>query len=162
MREGGCTIREEYGALIRLGYGAWERMEIINKSGTVRMLITGSMVELYFDSPVDLLNDDQGCYFDEDFHIVGAREIRIVTPEDVVKLASAVERRTMKGTRMNDSSSRSHCITILKCVQINMETGMLTTSRLSLFDMMGSERTKGENSAHDTKNQNWKKSESKY
>ena len=111
------------------------------------------MIEIYFDSPVDLLNDDAACSLDEDFHIVGAKEIRIESPEDVVKLAHAVERRTMKGTRMNETSSRSHCITTLKCTQIELDSGKMTISRLMLVDMMGSERMKGENSAHDsTKN----------
>ena len=108
------------------------------------------MVELYFDSPVDLLNDDVTCYYDEEYHIVGAKEIRITCPEDVVKLAHAVERRTMKGTRMNDNSSRSHCFTTLKCVQIEIASERMITSRLMLVDMMGSERMKGENSSHDT------------
>ena len=66
----------------------------------------------------------------------------------------AVEQRSVSGTLMNDTSSRTHyCITILKLCWLDIDSHDVCISRLQLFDMMGSERSKGQNSAHDqTKN----------
>ena len=50
---------------------------------------------------------------------------------------------------MNDTSSRSHCMSGLKLTVL--EDGMVRESRLQFFDLMGSERFAGQNAAHDTK-----------
>ena len=49
---------------------------------------------------------------------------------------------------MNDTSSRSHCVAVLKLTVL--EGGAVRTSRLQFFDLMGSERFVGQNAAHDT------------
>lgn len=67
---------------------------------------------------------------------------------DLVELAAAVESRLTRGTRMNDNSSRSHCVAVLKLTVL--EGGAVRESRLQFFDLMGSERFVGQNSAHDT------------
>ena len=64
-----------------------------------------------------------------------------------VRLAAAVETRLTRGTKMNDTSSRSHCIAMLKLTVL--EGGLVRTSRLQFFDLMGSERFVGQNAAHD-------------
>jgi hypothetical protein len=60
----------------------------------------------------------------------------------------------MNATLMNDSSSRTHCITTLMLTKLALDgTEAVTISRFNFADMMGSERSKGQNSAHDvTKN----------
>jgi len=67
---------------------------------------------------------------------------------DVVKLAAAVETRLTRGTKMNDTSSRSHCVVVLKLTVL--EGGSVRTSWLQFFDLMGSERFVGQKAAHDT------------
>ena len=67
---------------------------------------------------------------------------------DVVHLAAAVESRLTRGTLMNHNSSRSHCVAVLKLTVL--EGGAVRESRLQFFDLMGSERFVGQNSAHDT------------
>ena len=49
---------------------------------------------------------------------------------------------------MNHNSSRSHCVAVLKLTVL--EGGAVRESRLQFFDLMGSERFVGQNSAHDT------------
>mmetsp|Transcript_70881 Transcript_70881/g.147724 ORF Transcript_70881/g.147724 Transcript_70881/m.147724 type:complete len:205 (-) Transcript_70881:97-711(-) len=49
---------------------------------------------------------------------------------------------------MNDTSSRSHCVAVLKLTVL--EGGAVRTSRLQFFDLMGSERFVGQNAAHDS------------
>ena len=51
-------------------------------------------------------------------------------------------------SQMNDTSSRSHCVALLKLTVL--EGGAVRTSRLQFFDLMGSERFVGQNAAHDT------------
>ena len=67
---------------------------------------------------------------------------------DVVHLAAAVESRLTRRTLMNHNSSRSHCVAVLKLTVL--EGGAVRESRLQFFDLMGSERFVGQNSAHDT------------
>lgn len=50
---------------------------------------------------------------------------------------------------MNDTSSRSHCITSILLMQKDLGTNKVTFNRFNFLDMMGSERFKGQNSAHD-------------
>ena len=50
---------------------------------------------------------------------------------------------------MNDTSSRSHCATVLTLDVIDADR-KLRRSTLKFFDLMGSERFKGANAAHDT------------
>jgi hypothetical protein len=47
-----------------------------------------------------------------------------------------------EGTKMNDTSSRSHCVTVFTLSTVDNE-GLLRQSRLQCFDLMGSERFKG-------------------
>lgn len=48
---------------------------------------------------------------------------------------------------MNDTSSRSHCVTVFT---LSVQEGKnMQQTRLQLFDLMGSERFKGGNAAHD-------------
>jgi hypothetical protein len=66
-----------------------------------------------------------------------------------VRLAAAVEARLTRGTKMNDTSSRSHCVACLKLTVL--DAGAVRESRLQFFDLMGSERFVGQNAAHDTR-----------
>lgn len=111
------------------------------------------MVELSWGAPGDLLNKKAPCSLDEEHNLVGASRCTLRKPVDAARLAVAVESRTTNGTRMNDESSRTHCVTVLVLTQRWLDSDTVTESRFNIVDMMGSERSKGPNSAHDpTKN----------
>ena len=99
---------------------------------------------------LDLLNKNKPCYLDKSHHLQGAKHVPIKSARDLVQLAAAVETRTTRGTRMNDTSSRSHCITIFTFHQLDASGEKVRESRFQFFDLMGSERFKGANAAHDT------------
>jgi hypothetical protein len=115
----------------------------------------GSMAEMsimsFTDQTVlDLLNKNKPCYLDKSHHLQGAKHVPIKSARDLVQVAAAVETRTTRGTRMNDTSSRSHCITIFTFHQLDASGEKVRESRFQFFDLMGSERFKGANAAHDT------------
>jgi hypothetical protein len=112
------------------------------------------MIELNMGCPMDLLNNKEVCSVSASGHVIGGTEVPLNTTEDIVHLAAAVEQRSVSGTLMNDTSSRTHCITILKICRLDGDSQKVCISRLQLFDMMGSERSKGQNSAHDESKNN--------
>lgn len=132
---------------------------LANQEGGQYASLTGSMVELHFDMLEDLLHNHAACSIGPapEYRIRGAQEVTLRDDSDVFKLASAVEERTVRGTRMNDTSSRSHCVTTLKLSMLDTGAGTVRTSRFQFFDMMGSERSKGATSAHDPTQNNKKK-----
>jgi len=101
---------------------------------------------------LDLLAGSKPCYVDAEHHLQGARCVPLRCAADLVAMVAAVEARSTRGTKMNDSSSRSHCMTVftLHVLEGGSGGGAVRTSRMQFFDMMGSERFKGANAAHDT------------
>ncbi|GMH80375.1 hypothetical protein TL16_g08521 [Triparma laevis f. inornata] len=89
------------------------------------------------------------CFVDEESHLQGAEQKELNSAEDVARFAASVETRLTRGTNMNDTSSRSHCIAGFKLTTLNSKKTEARESRLQFFDLMGSERFKGQNAAHD-------------
>jgi hypothetical protein len=145
-------LLDEHGFTLRAGLEALAAVEAINASGS-RAVLHGSMVEMTImtltdQAVTDLLNHGETCFVDKSHHLQGARQVPLQTAGDVVRMAAAVETRLTRGTKMNDSSSRSHCATVFTLSLLDAEGG-LRQSRLQFFDLMGSERFKGGNAAHD-------------
>jgi hypothetical protein len=145
-------LKEEHGFILRCGFEALAMVESLASKG-VRATLHGSMVEVSImsftdQSVTDLLNKRAKCYVDKSHHLQGAMKVLLRTAADVVKMAAAVETRLTRGTKMNDTSSRSHCITVFEFSMLDGE--MFRQSRMQFFDLMGSERFKGANSAHNT------------
>ena len=112
-----------------------------------KAVLHGSMIELSILSFTDqnckdLLNGMAVCFVDDDHHLQGAEQKELTCAADVVQLAAAVETRLTRGTKMNDNSSRSHCVAILKLTVLE-QGGSVRESRLQFFDLMGSERFVG-------------------
>ena len=148
-----AVLKDEHGFILRSGMDCLRALEEVEKRGGKARLF-GSMVELSImslteQSVSDLLKSKRACYVDDNNHLQGAMQVPLRKPEDVVRLAAAVEQRCVRGTKMNDTSSRSHCVASFTLLVV--EDGNLRTSRLQFFDMMGSERFKGGNAAHDEK-----------
>lgn len=156
-----CKAQElipDHGIFLRAALAALHAVRGKHEGGQYASL-TGSMVELHFDMLEDLLHNHAACSIGPapEYRIRGAQEVTLRDDSDVFKLASAVEERTVRGTRMNDTSSRSHCVTTLKLSMLDTGAGTVRTSRFQFFDMMGSERSKGATSAHDPTQNNKKK-----
>ena len=79
---------------------------------------SASVVEMYFGEIKDLLNSKKVIPMkmtsNKNFDFNATKQMRIKCPEDLCKLIEVVfSQRQSRGTLMNDSSSRSHCITSL-------------------------------------------------
>ena len=150
-------LRAEHGCILRAGFEALEAITALRKAGT-KAVVHASMVEISIaslsqQSVHDLLNNMAPCYVDEQHHLQGARQVALETPADVVRMAAKVENRLTRGTKMNDTSSRSHCITVFTLTVVFEDNSLslkIRQSRLQFFDLMGSERFAGQNAAHDT------------
>lgn len=148
-------VREEHGFILRAGLEALEAVRKMNANG-VPAVLHGSMVEMSITSLTnqsvsDLLNRRQRCYVDDQHHLQGATMLPLRTPAAVVEMAAAVETRLVRGTRMNDTSSRSHCVSVFTLTTLDKPKGAsVRASRLQFFDLMGSERFKGSNAAHNS------------
>jgi kinesin family protein 4/21/27 len=144
-----------HGLFLRAAFSALDAVRARAAGGVAAGHLTGSMVELYFDSILDLLNDKTPCSLDERHQLAGALQRPLTCREDVLRLATAAESRTQNATLMNESSSRTHCIVTLTLTQRALDgSDAVTTSRLCFVDMMGSERSKGQNSAQDVSKNN--------
>merc|ERR1719476_472101 len=61
--------------------------------------------------------------------------------QDFADFIEDVERnRTTAATRMNSSSSRSHCCMLLTLFQLDLETREYVVTKFNLIDLAGSER----------------------
>jgi hypothetical protein len=145
----GGLVKPEHGFVLRAGLDVLDAVARIEASGD-KACVHGSMVELSIQSfqeqsVRDLLKGRSVCFVDDDNHLQGAEQRELRSVADVVKLAAAVELRLTRGTKMNDTSSRSHCIALLKLTVLKSDTGCVRESRMQLFDLMGSERFVGQN-----------------
>ena len=144
------VLKQDHGFILRACFAALEAVSRINESGNLsRAVLHGSMVEMSIHSftdqtVVDLLNRRKICFVDKSHHLQGALHVPLTSTRDVVNMVAAVERRTTRGTKMNDTSSRSHCLTILTLNVLDTHR-KVQTSKLQFFDLMGSERFKGAN-----------------
>ena len=57
----------------------------------------------------------------------GAVQREIRSAADLVHMAAAVETRLTRGTRMNDTSSRSHCVTVFILTVLDGASQVLDT-----------------------------------
>jgi len=170
----------EHGFCLRAGLECLESVAALAAQG-VGAVLHGSMVEISIlsftdQTCCDLLNGRTPCYIDDNHHLQGAKQIPLRGKGDVVRMAAGVEERMVRGTRMNDTSSRSHCITVFTLTVLR--DGAVRQSRLNFWDLvsrrrsvaiaidlcrrhtapsapltllqMGSERFKGANAAHDS------------
>ena len=157
---GDDVILPEHGFILRSGLEALQAVSAMNGGGgggsrdtTARCTLHGSMVEMSImtltnQSVVDLINNRKTCFVDKSHHLQGAVMIPLQNVGDVVRMAAAVETRLVRGTKMNDTSSRSHCCAVFTLSVA--EGDKYRQSRLQIFDLMGSERFKGGNSAHNS------------
>ena len=142
---GSGILRPEHGFVLRSGLDCLVALQQLEARGC-RAVLHGSMIEMSIlsfqdQNCRDLLKDYAVCFVDDDYHLQGAEQKELKCAADVVQLAAAVETRLTRGTKMNDTSSRSHCVACLKLTVL--EGGAVRESRLQFFDLIGSERFVG-------------------
>ena len=146
------VVQKCHGLILRTGFAALAAVDAINKRGdSSRAVLHGSMVEMSIMSSSqhasDLLAAKKQCFVDKHHHLEGAVHLPLTDTRSLVTMAAAVETRLTRGTKMNNSSSRSHCVTVFT-LHTRDTDNKVRISRFNFFDFMGSERFKGPNAAH--------------
>jgi hypothetical protein len=139
------------GVIPRLADALFSRLNALD-ANEVSWSATVSIFELYkeqiFDSLVETPRDSTEYRIRED--IAGGRGIYVENlfskpclsaPEVLEAIRVAANRRRVASTGSNETSSRSHSITVLSLLQRNHLMGnTVTASRLTLVDLAGSEK----------------------
>lgn len=113
--------------------------------------VSCSVFELYKENIVDLLTEGPQ---QKEYRIredsVGGRGVYVENlyakqclsaPELLEAVRVGVSRRKVASTKANDTSSRSHSLTVITVEQVNhVQGGTVTKSRLNLIDLAGSEK----------------------
>lgn len=110
---------------------------------------SASVIEMYFGEIKDLLNSKKVIPMkmtsNKNFDFNATKQMRIKCNEDLSKLIDVVfSQRQSRGTLMNDSSSRSHCVTSLFLSKILVDQSgkkFVSQTMMQFVDLSGSERT---------------------
>jgi hypothetical protein len=127
---------------------------VARQRGRFAHTITASMVELYRNELVDLLDKDSPrlgaakklCIRMDKHGVVHVDNLIEEACQSASELTELCERgqrlRTTRTTAMNAQSSRSHVIFTVKIGQVNLETGEELRGKITVCDLAGSERLK--------------------
>ena len=112
---------------------------------------SASVIEMYFGEVKDLLNKKKKIPIkvtsNKDFDFTMAKQMKVETLQDLQKLIDVVfTERQSRSTKMNDVSSRSHCITTLFLSKILIDENdggrkFVSQTQMQFVDLSGSERT---------------------
>lgn len=129
---------------------ATEIFRIVERdAGHLQYTVQGSMLELYRQDLVDLLQDDvrtarrPSIHFSKNGEALfeNLEEIECTSADDLWALIQRSHRtRAGRATAMNSESSRSHLIVIVKVSSYNKQTQERFHSKIMLCDLAGSER----------------------
>eukprot|EP00929_Paragymnodinium_shiwhaense_P070364 TRINITY_DN3563_c1_g3_i1.p1 TRINITY_DN3563_c1_g3~~TRINITY_DN3563_c1_g3_i1.p1 ORF type:complete len:1266 (+),score=429.57 TRINITY_DN3563_c1_g3_i1:124-3921(+) len=145
---------EDRGLIPRISDGLYERIDsAMQESETRRFLVCCSFMEIYNEIIFDLLQPRAkqakgGLEVREQKGLgVYVKDLTEVVIESASKMQGLIEQgfehRTTAATKMNEGSSRSHCIFVIKLHQKDAQDESKNTfSKLNLVDLAGSERAK--------------------
>lgn len=133
------ALHPDWGVLPRVVHECFEHMRA--QRGRVNCILTGSALEFYMGCGYDLLNDHTPIEVNPEGEAHG-HVLRVMeNMSDFSGFLEDLERnRTTAATRMNSSSSRSHCCMLLTLFQMNLETREYVVTKFNLIDLAGSER----------------------
>ena len=114
----------------------------------VTCVIKAAMIEIYNEQINDLLNKDgKNLQLREDaqqgVYIPNLKELDIKSVNDLIKCVDrGFASRATSSTKMNDQSSRSHCLVQIRMTQTKEDGNFKKDSKLNLVDLAGSEKVK--------------------
>ncbi|KAG2440414.1 hypothetical protein HYH02_010302 [Chlamydomonas schloesseri] len=154
---GGILVDPEDGILTRAIAAAYRSMEARSAGGGVEFSVSASVVELYNESVTDLLALDKSKTLAvrkdarDGFAVTGLTQVACPSDVSAVRyLVKALQYRHTRGHKLNEYSSRSHCIMTFVFAskeaglegQTGAKGGIRRYGKLALVDLAGSERLK--------------------
>ncbi|KAG2446251.1 hypothetical protein HXX76_000843 [Chlamydomonas incerta] len=154
---GGILVDPEDGILTRAIAAAYRSMEARSAGGGVEFNVSASVVELYNESVTDLLALDKSKTLAvrkdtrDGFAVTGLTQVACPSDVSAVRyLVKALQYRHTRGHKLNEYSSRSHCIMTFVFAskeagpegQTGAKGGIRRYGKLALVDLAGSERLK--------------------
>ncbi|CAD6884577.1 unnamed protein product [Tilletia caries] len=152
------NLRADAGMIPRAVQMLWQASEALKDKGWTYNF-EGSILEIYCDGINDLLGKES---FDKAHHeikhdaktgrttVTDTVTVALKSPVEVFKLLEkAKKRRAVAATLMNERSSRSHSVFMLRARGQNLETRQACDAVLNLIDLAGSERLSNSGSASD-------------
>lgn len=147
--------RPDVGLIPRMSEGLFKRIaEVTDKHVTRQFLVQCSFLEIYNEVIYDLLaprpKDQKGGGLEvKEQKSIGVyvKDLMESVVEDPATLARLIEEgmanRATAATKMNDASSRSHCVFTIRLHQKDsFDSNYNTISKVNLVDLAGSERAK--------------------
>ncbi len=114
-------------------------------------MVKAAMIEIYNEQINDLLNYKEGKNLPlredtvQGVYIPNLKEMTITSVEDLIKcINKGFASRAVSSTKMNDQSSRSHCLVQIRLEQKKADgsSDVTKNSKLNLVDLAGSEKVK--------------------
>jgi len=146
---------DEQGLIPRIGAGLYQRIDRLKQEHQGRrFLVQCSFLEIYNEIIYDLLvprgKDQKGGGLEVKeqkgigIYVKDLREVVVENPDRLGQLIEeGLQHRSTASTKMNDTSSRSHCIFTIRLHQKDAEDDSKNTfSKVNLVDLAGSERAK--------------------
>ncbi|GIQ80384.1 kinesin-like protein [Kipferlia bialata] len=138
----------DYGILPRAALAILQGLNEAETTLGDTYVLTGSMLETTYSLTGlgDLLDPSLEAYLDNNHDVVGAMQVPLRSREAIMSFISTVEARATRATGMNDTSSRSHCVTQLRLWRHSKRSGKVRLSTFNFLDLAGAERL---SEAHD-------------
>ena len=145
----GVAFDENWGLFPRLVHAVFQTLgqRSLSNGGNTKFILTASGIEFYLTLATDLLDGNKPVLIDRNHKPTGQTEVRFNEIGDLMPFLVKVRKnRTSRSTSMNsktdnhDGSSRSHAALILKIRQLNVSSGLMWETRLTLLDLAGAER----------------------
>jgi len=167
--EFGVSICEDYGLFPRSVLQVFLRVQELNRQSSAadgegplaskRFVLSCSAMEMSVSGHEDMFarpmlgvsrkldwsGNAHGVFIDEAPNppcVRGHEEQVIDTEEDVLRVFEVMSSRNTKSTKLNDSSSRSHCICWLHLYAFDEATKTIRKTKFQFCDLAGSERMK--------------------
>merc|ERR1719331_1452771 len=129
----------------------WER--IAQERGKVTFVVKVYMIELWKDDLIDLLHSrskekvHQPLIIKKDakgmVYVQNVTEVEVNSKAEMMEaMAEGLQQRHVAETKMNRESSRSHLIFSVVLTGVDESTGRVSTGKMTLCDLAGSERVK--------------------
>lgn len=119
----------------------------INRSENMNFLVAVSYLEIYMEELRDLLKPNSKKVLELREHeqlgvyVPNLHSVLCKNVDDMINvMAQGNKNRTVGRTNMNEHSSRSHAIFIIKIEMCDLNTNKVKVGKLNLIDLAGSER----------------------